>query len=72
MLYALNDPLASFVFIYCMEMYVKMCTSCTNKDIYINILKQGLDSEIKKNYRQTCHLFQIFLKKLLLPKYIVI
>ena len=39
MWYALIDPLASFVFIYCMydcmEMYVKMCNSCTNKDIYI-------------------------------------
>ena len=35
MLYALNDLLASFVFIDCMKIYVKMCTSCTNKDIYI-------------------------------------
>ena len=39
MLYALNDPLASFVYLlyYCIEMYVKMCTSCTNNDIYIYI-----------------------------------
>ena len=35
MRYALNEPLASFVFIYCMEMYVKICTSCTNIYIYI-------------------------------------
>ena len=35
MLYALNNPLAYFDFIYCMEMYVKMCISCTDKDIYI-------------------------------------
>ena len=24
-----------YLLYYCMEMYVKMCTSCTNKDIYI-------------------------------------
>ena len=48
--------------------------SCKSAIISPLIKKQGLDSEILKNYSllQTCHLFQKLLKKLLLPKYIVI
>ena len=34
MRYALNDPRTVFVFFLycCIEMYVKMCISCTNED----------------------------------------
>ena len=39
MRYALNNPRNSLVFIDCLlyDMDVKMCTFCTNKDIYIII-----------------------------------
>ena len=48
--------------------------SCKSAIISPLIKKQGLDSEILKTIGllQTCHLFQKLLKKLLLPKYIVI
>ena len=47
---------------------------CKSEIISPLIKKQGLDSGFKKTIGllQTCHLFQNFLKKLLLPKYIVI
>ena len=31
----INAMFCLYLLYYCMEMYVKMCTSCTNKDIYI-------------------------------------
>ena len=48
--------------------------SCKSAVISPLIKKQGLDSVILKNYRPVAnlHLFQKLLKKLLLPKYIVI
>ena len=48
--------------------------SCKSAIISPLIKKQGLDSEILETIYllQTCHLFQKLLKKLLLPKYIVI
>ena len=60
-----------FVYTY----YGDFPASCKSAIISPLIKKTGLDSEILKNYRgllQTCHLFQKLLKKLLLPKYIVI
>ena len=49
--------------------------SCKSAIISPLIKKQGLDSEILKKYRPVanfCHLLKKLLKKLLLPKYIVI
>ena len=35
MWFELNKPCVLFVFSYCIEMYVKMCTLCMNIYIYI-------------------------------------
>ena len=62
MMYALNDPRASLVFIlyYYIEMYVKMCNSCTNKDIIIknsyNVISSSIVkiNQINTNFIPTC------------------